>query len=108
MSESRTLEGGSRDFCFSDVSIGSYPWCGGHSGNATSLLPYDHGRLAHDETPYSFLFYFLLYSTSYLYIEDGSTLLKSRDGGRSLNISIEENMLLFLFKEISLKMKIFL
>ena len=42
----------SKDFYFSDVSIGSYPWCGGHSGNATSLLPYDHGRLAHDETPY--------------------------------------------------------
>lgn len=35
-----------------DASIGSYPWCGGHSGNATFLLPYDHGRLARDETPY--------------------------------------------------------
>ena len=39
-------------FIFSDVPLGSYPWCGGHSGNATSLLPYDHGRLALDETPY--------------------------------------------------------
>jgi len=27
---------------------------------------------------------------SYLFIKDGSTLLKSRDGGRSLNISIEK------------------
>jgi len=41
-----------RTFYFSELSIGSYPWCGGHNGNATSLLPYDHGRLALDETPY--------------------------------------------------------
>jgi len=41
-----------RTFIFSDVPIGSYPWCGGHSGNATSLFPYDHDRLALDETPY--------------------------------------------------------
>jgi len=32
-----------------------------------------------------------------LYTEGGSTLLKSRDGGRRLNISIEKNMPLFLF-----------
>ena len=30
---------------FSKLSIGSYPWCDGHNGNTTSLLPYDHGRL---------------------------------------------------------------
>lgn len=42
-------------------------------------------------------FSFILYSTSYLYIDDGSTLLKSRDGRRSMNISIGENMPLFLF-----------
>ena len=41
-----------RTFYFSELSIGSYPWSGGHNGNSTSLLPYDHGRLALDETPY--------------------------------------------------------
>jgi len=42
-----------------------------------------------------FLFSFFI-ALSYLYINDGSALLKSRDGGRSLNISIEKNMPLFL------------
>jgi len=42
-------------------------------------------------------FCFLSYNTSYSYIEDGSTLLKSRGGGRSMNILIEENMPLYLF-----------
>ena len=37
---------------FLDASIGSYPWCGGYSGSATSPHPYEHGRLARDETPY--------------------------------------------------------
>ena len=36
-----------------------------------------------------FIFSFITYF-SYLYTKGGSTLLKSRDGGRSLNISIEK------------------
>ena len=41
-----------KTFYFYELSIGSYPWCGGHNGNVTSLLPYNHGRLTLDETPY--------------------------------------------------------
>ena len=48
-----------------------------------------------------FLFFFFYIALAYWYIKDGSTLLKSRDGGRSLNISIEENMPLFLFNNKS-------
>ena len=67
------------------ASIGSYPWCGGHSGNATSLLSYDHGKLAHDETPYP-PFVENNHKIVSEYIEGGSVLIKSRDGRRSLNI----------------------
>jgi len=86
---------------FLDASIGSYPWCGGHSGNATSPHPYEHGRLARDETPISSIcrsknikllmnFIIIYFTLPILYIEGGSVLLKSRDGGISLNISIKK------------------
>ena len=77
-------------------------------GMPLHCLPYDHGRLALDETPYPpstksllmkyifFFFYFTHNTFPQLIIRDGSTLLKSRDGGRSLNISIEKNMPLLL------------
>ena len=67
------------------------------------FLPYDHGRLALNETPYPafdnllkhhFLlpfFFFFDKVLSRLYTKGGSTLLKSRNGGRSLNISIEKS-----------------
>ena len=69
-------------------------------GMPLHFLPYDHGRLALDETPYlafdksskhHFLLLFFFHRVlSYLYTKGGSTLLKSRNGGRSLNISIEK------------------
>ncbi len=70
-------------------------------GMPLHFLPHDHGRLALNETPYpafdnllkhhfSLPFFFLLFYKvlPYLYTKGGSTLLKSRNGGRSLNISI--------------------
>ena len=61
------------------------------------ILHLSNHRIVSDQIDIFFSFLFLLYSTSYLYIEDGSSLLKSRDGGRSLNISIEKIIPLFLF-----------
>ena len=66
-------------------------------GMPLHFLPYDHGGMALDETPYpafdnskhsSFFFFYKI--LSYLYTKGGSALLKSRNGGRSLNISIEK------------------
>ena len=50
----------------------------------------------HIDIYFSLLFFLLYIALSYLYTEDGSKLLKSRDGGRSLNISIEEKYALIL------------
>jgi len=46
-----------------------------------------------------FIYLFIFNRTSYLYIEGGSTLLRSMDGERSLNISIEKSMPLTLFDD---------
>ena len=69
-------------------------------GMPLHFLPYDHVRMDLDETPYPsfdnwyhiniFLFFLFYKVLSYLYINGGLALPKSRNGGRSLNISIEK------------------